>query len=254
MKIALITAVWKRPKLTEIVLDYYSRWFADRLPGVEFERVAAISGADPDWTPNKVVGCGWTPVPARNSPLSQKIQTALTFLRTDFSDFDPDAVMVVDTDCLVGPGWIPWVRNQDADLCYLNGGAFLCAQPGHSRFGQAVHVRSFQFGPGMIFDWSIIEREGGVLWPCDEDRNINSMAVEAAQPADTERLNETGFYEATPLEIKVGQGLHDFDNVLQRAGSARTVPYNWKSLGPDLWGRRTCQQLANYLTDIESDG
>lgn len=246
MKIALITAVWKRPRLTRIVLSYLTR-MTRFYPWVDVRRVAVYSDED-DWTQDEISDLGWHAVKFRNQPVSEKLNAGI---REIDLRWDPDAVMVVDTDCLIPAEWLEWVGQRmakGAQIAYLNGGAFLNLVDGHDEAGSALYTEPFQFGPGMTFDWELVQDVDLELWPGQHNQNLNNLALQnilLRPPVIDVAICEHPYQAGTvPMEVKVGDGIHSWENILQRVASARRQSFPWS--GPeayDLYDEESVESL-----------
>lgn len=245
MNIALLTAVWKRPKLTRIVLSYFTRM--TRFLGFhDVRRIAVYSGED-DWTQDEISDLGWHPVKFRNQPVSEKLNLGI---REIDLRWDPDAVMVIDTDCLIPAEWFDQVGRSwksGGEIFYLNGGAFVNLEAGHDEAGEAFYASPYKFGPGMTFDWDLVQAADLNVWPGDQDQNLNSLAIRNFQSqfgADVMPLDNPRSVGATPLEVKIGDGIHSWENVRRRVASARQESFAWSGSGAyDLYDTEAVESL-----------
>jgi len=101
MKLGILTAVWKRPELTALVLNYYRQL---KVKGIEFEFMAVVSSMD-DWTMAK--NLGWDAMIWGNNPLGKKFNIGLK----QFEKTDVDAVVIIGSDNLINKEYFTQVKN-----------------------------------------------------------------------------------------------------------------------------------------------
>jgi len=92
MKMVILTALWKRPALTEIFLSYYSN-MKERLEGQIDLKLVAV-GSEGLVTEKISKDNGWKYVEAPNNPVSQKWNAGVKSLK----DIDADAVIILGSD------------------------------------------------------------------------------------------------------------------------------------------------------------
>lgn len=113
MRIAIVTALWGRPELSRVILDYYGRMaMCDDL---EIVLLCATSK-----TQDTVVAqeCGWNTVYALNDPLSQKFNKLFETAKA----LQSDAVLLTGSDDLIEKSLIKhYAANYNADTPHLVG-------------------------------------------------------------------------------------------------------------------------------------
>ena len=98
-KICFLSAIWERPELTEVFLQYL-KILEDKIPDIEIECV--IVGSEGEVTQNLVEGFGFFYVEAENYPLSKKWNKGLKFTEK----IDSDAVIIIGSDDFLSIGTI----------------------------------------------------------------------------------------------------------------------------------------------------
>lgn len=93
MKLAIVTTLWGRRKLSKVVLDYYRQTFPN---------ATLIAVATQEEDIDLARQAGWIPRYERNVPLSHKFNEGFMASR----QYDPDAVMVVGSDDLVSVSYV----------------------------------------------------------------------------------------------------------------------------------------------------
>ena len=95
MTLVILTCVWKRPRLTEIVLTYYSRLKEEMKDVLDLELVAI--GSEGEQSKDICEACGFHYHEHENQPLSEKWQYGLKKTQ----EFNPDAVIIMGSDDLI---------------------------------------------------------------------------------------------------------------------------------------------------------
>jgi tetratricopeptide (TPR) repeat protein len=93
--IVILTCVWKRPQLTEIVLSYYATLQQELKGFINLELLAV--GSEEKESEKLCQACGFDYVEYRNQPLSDKWEYGLNRCK----DYDPNAVIIVGSDDLI---------------------------------------------------------------------------------------------------------------------------------------------------------
>ena len=93
--LVMLTCVWKRPKLTKIILSYYSKLKEDIKSTVNLELVAI--GSEGDKSRQLCEGAGFHYFEHENQPMSNKWQHGLKMTKK----YDPDAVIIMGSDDII---------------------------------------------------------------------------------------------------------------------------------------------------------
>src|SRR3989339_446404 len=113
-RLVFLTAIWKRYKLTDFVLNYYNNLFARNTDLFEFHFV--VVGSEGQTTKDSVTKFNFHYCEAPNSPLSHKWQAGLDMVKS----LDPDALLIVGSDDLINDALIRDYYNKlnDGHLIY----------------------------------------------------------------------------------------------------------------------------------------
>jgi len=118
MRLAAITAVWKRAELTDLVLAYYAAMRRDLAGRLELEVVVAGSEGAASREMAERHGCHYVEVD--NMPLNRKFNAACRAARA----VDPDAVMVFGSDSLLSQGFLLRAAERVGDGLYATNQGF----------------------------------------------------------------------------------------------------------------------------------
>src|ERR1017187_2582030 len=97
MRICIVTCLYKRPELSKIVMDYYSK-------NIKAQFIAVQSYESTDIQPTKD---GWHKGYAPNYPVAQKFNKAFEIAK----NYNPDAVILIGSDDLLSPALIKYYQN-----------------------------------------------------------------------------------------------------------------------------------------------
>jgi len=172
MKIAIITAMWQRPELTDFVLSYYNDLRLSLKKTVEIGLF--VAGSEGNISKNIAEKNGWNYVECPNFPVNQKFNCALRLAR----NFKPDAVIVVGSDDLLNANILKYyaTRKDINSICFGFKDAYIYdilfkeffRYKGYE-FSQKVQHRAGEpVGTGRIFGRNILDRLNWYLW----DNNI----------------------------------------------------------------------------------
>lgn len=208
MKLGIYTAIWGRPRLTKLVLDYYNR--IDTV----YTMSVVYSKEDPD--PTHLPSVDWSDdmdlwsVVHPNSPLSDKWLRGMQECR----DSGMDAVLIVGSDDLITPKYVEACRyliENGADYVYLPGCYFYNALDGRMIWGQAERL-----GLGRCLSRRLLERLDWEPWPEGLPYGLDGAMWERVQALDDVSivcLDEARKMGYVGLDIKTGSNLWDFDHI-----------------------------------------
>lgn len=196
VKVALLTCTWRRPALTNIVMDYYSR--------LSFSHRRAVTSRLGESYK------GWTLSYHENQPLSDKWQHGLKSLKQD----DFDALMIVGSDDLITPAYLDackYLIGAGADYVYLPGCYFYDTSTDRMIWAQAPRL-----GMGRCISRSLIERLDWQLWEPGLERGLDgSMAtrIEATGTHKVIKIQDPLRYGYVGLDVKTSENIWSFDDV-----------------------------------------
>ena len=153
MRLGIITCLWKRPKLADLMLRHIA---ALRPKGVDLVPVAAASRIDPHWKRTTSVP-GWRYVLAPNRPLSNKFNAACGLLR----DQDVDAAMILGSDDFIDEAFVEMICGHIKNHNYVAIQAlyFFGAQS-----KEMIYAHADRVGGGRTVSRAVLERKDYSLW------------------------------------------------------------------------------------------
>lgn len=163
MRIGIITALWKRHEVSEVVLRHYAE-----MEGFDFTLVAA--GSEGMASRALAERCGWEYVEHPNEPLSSKFNAAALRMKDRV-----DAVLLIGSDDLLSPNTIQALIDEHEngtdvvglkDLYYydvVRDASYYCerAMP----------------GAGMFISSVILSRVGWKPWPSGKNRGLDRFLI-----------------------------------------------------------------------------
>lgn len=161
MRLAVLTALHGRERLTQVVLEYWAR-LAERLP-VDAVRLQAVAS-----TPTREVP-GWHYATAPNRPLARKFNTGMRALRA----WAPDAVMVIGSDDLVNQAFVTAAIQEvihGAEMVYPSCIYMLDTETGHLHYARASYI-----GAGRVLTAPILDAVDWAPWPPESERKLDGL-------------------------------------------------------------------------------
>lgn len=163
MRIAIVTALWKRPELSKIVLDYYAN---------NFPNISPLAVVSDDESAGVCAGADWPFCYHDNQPLSQKFN----YVFSQAKHLNPDAVIIIGSDDLLSPELIEYYqKNYSPDADHILGLKDLYFY--HAKRDWAIHHKGFianktkyTIGCGRIFSRAVLDKLNWQPWG---DENIN---------------------------------------------------------------------------------
>jgi hypothetical protein len=218
-RLLLLTAVWKRPALTRLVLSTYQRAREELAPEIDLRLLAV--GSEGEDSRSLRGDCGFDYVEHANEPLSYKWNAGVQAAR----DHDPDGIVIVGSDGLLSTSTFgaharKLQEGQDffgfRDLYFFDpirrrlgywGGYE--HSPQKDRAGEPI-------GSGRCFSRRLLDRMDWNLWPREPRVNnlldrlcLNFAKVHGFRPSAW-RLEELG---VRAVEIKLGPNITAFDTI-----------------------------------------
>jgi len=199
MNLGILTAIWGRPRLTELVLGYYE--------ASELVRVAAIS--EREYEDHKI-SYHWNLHFCANDPLSDKWLEGMDMMH---GIHNPDAVIIVGSDDLVTPEYIEACRHLvagGAEFVYLPGCYFYDAMSGRMIWGQAQRL-----GLGRCLSRSLLERLDWQPWEPGLSHGLDGSMWGRIQEvgAKTVCLKDPRKHRLVGMDIKTEQNMWSFDHI-----------------------------------------
>ena len=161
-RLGLLTALWRRPRLTAAVLDYYAGL---SVPGVRLFPLAVRSAEDPE--PTVLIPEAWRYVTAPNRPLSMKWNAGMEALKNE----GLDGVMIVGSDDLVTAEYFAEAARRiraGSDLVLFD-----TMHVADAETGRAMVIKPRRLGGGRTLSASLLDSVGWRPWPDDRDRRLD---------------------------------------------------------------------------------
>ncbi|MDB4726341.1 hypothetical protein OAF54_02800 [bacterium] len=208
-KIAMLTAVWGRPELTRMMLEYYEEMPIDELYGV-------FGFDDPDECNYDSDRWDWWG--RENSPLSNKWQSGIDYIRAlqsyDGHKSDIDAVMIMGSDDFVSPQYIEACKGLIAsgvDYIYMDGAYFYDTVSGRMMWAHAEKL-----GLGRCISARLLDRMDWQLWPAGMENGLDGAmddkirAMTGAHAVCLKDARKRGLYG---MDVKTDQNLWSYDHI-----------------------------------------
>lgn len=208
MRLAVLTALWRRPAVSAHVLAHYAGLTPE---GVTLMRYAVRSPEDPEPCPPVE---GWAYPSAPNAPLSDKWNAGMEALRGH-----ADAVMVVGSDDFVAPDYIAAAveaLRAGAEFVRTDRIVFYDVATGRARGGRMPRM-----GAGRVLSAPLLERVGWRPWPAGLSRRLDAGMDRAIHRRTPPR--EAVLTDVPPvLDVKSETNLWGFDDMAPHAREAVT--------------------------------
>jgi hypothetical protein len=202
VKIALLTAIWQRPRITRLFLDYYE--------GMPVDTRFVVGSEDPPESEN------WSFLLADNNPLSLKWQSGLNAIHGARFLYESDAVMTVGSDDFLTPQYIEACRYllaQGAELIEMDGAYFH-----DTRTGRTIWANALSMGMGRCYSRALLDRLDWQLWTEEADSGLDSMAMirvlqEGGEVKRISLSKEAKRHGIAALDVKTGENIWSMDHV-----------------------------------------
>lgn len=223
MKVAIVTCLWQRPEITDVVQDYYANYFDD------CTLIAAKTEGDP-----QPVNTAWHYCYAENKPLAQKFNAAFLEARKH----SPDIVVLIGSDDLISYSLIEYYKRvYSPNDTYLLGLKDLFYHDIRTRrtihwHGLPSRYKSMPIGCGRVFSRNILDRMGWMpLGPKAKanmgmDTNSTDYMKALSIRFKSVTMKEAG---AVCVDLKSGVSMHSFDKIMNKPtgyGKSELVPYD----------------------------
>ena len=208
-KLGLLTAIWGRPRLTELVLEYYYR---------RVEYGCVVNSPEDESSIGLPYRGFWDSVSFSNSPLSDKWIRGVNWISLN----QPvDAVIIVGSDDLITPKYIEACRyliENGADYIYLPGSYFYDTQTGRMIWGYAERL-----GMGRCISRRLLDRLDWKPWPEGLEYGLDGAMWERVKELDDVNivcLKDALKHGYVGMDIKTGENMWSFDHIREMVISA----------------------------------
>jgi len=208
--LAILTALWKRPALSEIVLGHYLALRAGMLECGILSSVCAVYSSDDEqiFLRNAHYTC------ADNHPLSNKFNIGLSEIYREWG-VAIDAVMVVGSDDLVNARYIVdavELIKAGADVV-LPFGVHILDLPKR----EAIFIPRATPGAGRVYGRELLDKVGWNLWVPGRNRELDSSTFIVINPHDPQIETLSTFGERTIIALKGQENLWSAEALRQSA-------------------------------------
>ena len=232
MKLGVLTAIWKRPRLTELFLRY-----TELLP---FEVLVAVVSPEDPTLPDIRAG-QWQFVEHKNEPLADKFLAGAAALRGQC-----DAVMILGSDDFVTLDYIE-------HCCSLLTGGPQMIVPRHIHYFDAIKCRLMRIrhrhpGAGRVLSAELCERLKWELWK-REDGNVDGSMDARMKEVIGDRWKEHYTYIEDPVGVilDVKTKLTQWSYQYLRDGAHVDATKQYLSIEPAPFLEATFPQIAHTL-------
>lgn len=229
-KLAIVTALWKRPSITNDVLTHLD-WLRRELvsEGVELTVYAAASRRGEPRASHALVKSGALErIDIENKPLSRKWQAAG---RAAFES-RPDAVMIVGSDDLISLGYIrAAVDLVQSGFDYINamGLFYMDTEETSATYGVMLKTRAHRIGAGRTISARLLDKIDGQIWypeskPVHIDKLLDTQMENHLRRTAGDlreafiRLGKTPYGFASILDLKSSVNIWGFESLAKRLG------------------------------------
>ena len=232
MKLAFLTAAWRRRALTDLTLRRFARMRERSGHLADIELVCA--GSERGESRTAAERHGWHYVEYPNSPLGRKWNAALASAKA----LDPDAVVIVGTDDWITDTLVPeYVRSLEAgapfigfvDLYVMRSRDLKAIRwKGYRHVSHTTHRAAEPVGCGRCLDRRTLESVGWTLWESRLERGLDGAAFNALlerHPGLLERARIGTMAELglKAVDIKSGRNLSRWDSYFRTPSAAVEV-------------------------------
>lgn len=207
--LAILTALWKRPALSEIVLGHYCSMRDEILVAHNILLyVNVVVSPDDVIRYNSSIDY----VKAPNHPLSNKFNSGLWAISRQL---DYDAVMVVGSDDLVNARYIIGaveLIKAGADVV-LPFGVHILDLPKR----EAIFIPRATPGVGRVYGRELLDKVGWNLWVPGRNRELDSSTFIVINPHDPRIETLSTFGERTIIALKGQENLWSAESLRQSA-------------------------------------
>jgi Tetratricopeptide repeat len=225
VRLALISAIWRRPDVTRVVLRFHAEASKRMKPQVDLRLVVAGSEGEASRSIAESVGACYVEVP--NSPLGAKWNAAAEAAR----DLDVDGVVVCGSDDLLSEAYLRWCADGVRegfeyqgilDLYYMHlATGRVIHWPGYSK---GTSRRGEPAGTGRCLSRVILDRLRFRPWDDALERLLDRSMTEKVRELHSLSHRCAKTYEAGPvLALHGPTALSDFGQLARTPG---VVPAN----------------------------
>lgn len=223
MRVGILTLLWKRRALSELVLDYYNRI---ETPGVELVKVAVASPEDPSRIENFE---GWTILQMPNRPISSKWNTGAKELGRQ----KVDGIVIIGSDDFVNPGYFELLRQLPEKIDYLTPSGLHMLDLFTMR---CLYLQRIRVGAGRFVRRSLLNKVGWEPWESNNSARLDSAMDRNLSPHIKRVVSfDPKEYGITILDVKSGENMWPYHLFEKRLSQHKQRDDVTKLDGSDLF-------------------
>lgn len=204
MRIGLLTLLWKRPVISDMVLSYYNRM---ELDGITLVKHAV--GSEGETSRYLAERNGWNYTEHPNQPFTDKWNAAMQ----PFSEWNVEAVVIIGSDNLHNEAYFYMVR--DLISVGIDSIRLYCHYSLDVPTKRMFFYRNVTIGTGRAFSFGLLEKLDYKPWRPGKPRNADGHLNNNVWPYESRiaRLHTPYKAGAVSVDLKTGQDMHGFDAI-----------------------------------------
>ncbi len=227
MRIGLITTIWKRPRLTQIFLDYFANM---NVEGVDLVLSCTVSPEDPTVADLRIPEA-WNVEEFTNTDISQKFNRSMRYMK----DQDVRGVIVMGSDDFICPRYVHMVeRKLFMQIDYIRPHSLYLHDLQTRRM---VYLSVVNAGAGRVFHRNVLERSNWYGWPNGVNKKLDGAQSHfLGRFIDMRTLINLNEYDVRLVDVK-GSGVNIWPyRDIARRGRPIPVPSElfWRGYFPEI--------------------
>lgn len=212
MRITLLIPIWKRPRLTRLVLSYYARLARTLRYGSQIELDVLVVYSDDGYFSEHMETVGFNDhiqaTTRHNNPLSAKCQHGLSVVQV----MQPDAVVICGSDDLLPTSYFRYVARLVQDgIGYVRLAHCYFYDVQSRTLSLAKHVHP---GAGTCISRRVLDELGWTLWPGERDHHLDMLMFRQLESVHCQHVKIRGGAALSGhfvLDIKTGSNVWDIE-------------------------------------------
>lgn len=242
MRIGLVTTLWKRPRLTQIFLDYFAGL---EVEGVEMVLSCTVSPEDPTLG-ELAIPDGWNVEEYPNTDVSQKFNRSMRYMRGQ----DVEGVIVMGSDDFICSRYVHMVeRKFYAGVDYIRPHSLYLHD---LQSNELTYLSVCNAGAGRAFHRRVLERANWYAWPNGVNRKLDgAQTAFLRKHIDSRTLVNLSHYNVALVDVKgSGVNMWTYKDIARRGRPIR-LPSDvfWRGRFPAI-----ADQILEYDNSIYGDG
>lgn len=245
MRIALITALWKRPELTRLFLRHYAEM---EVPGVELVRLAAFSPGDDPYAAEVLTSehrSGWTLVATPNEPLSDKWTNTLAVAQV----YKADAILIMGSDDFVDAAYIQRIAAE------LENHPIIIPQSLYfysTQKRELIYCTCSRGGPGRAIRRDVLDECGWSPWELGVDVGLEGAMDRRLGISNGRPFRKIIGEDLTILDVKSGDNMWPYEHVQNMLGRKEADPEAFlRGRLPGVADELLAMRFRDRMSDVE---